>query len=178
MTPGQFPPLLPRRQLMIGAAATAFGALMATRGGGSSPLAPVQAAGPTLAPTQRWAAYWSSHDMDRLLSIFTDDCVYEDVTLGVVNHGKAELAPFARGFFTAFPDLYVEIRSRFNSGDRAAVEWSMSGTHEGDLMGTPPTQNFFLLRGASAFELQGDKIRRCSDYWDIGTFTKQLGLST
>jgi len=159
---------------MIGAAVT-FGALMAKRGG-NSPLVSVQAAGLTLAPTQRWAAYWSSHDMDRLLSIFTDDCIYEDVTLGVVNHGKAELVTFAHGFFSAFPDLYVELRSRSDFGDRATVEWSMSGTHEGELMGTPPTHNFFLLRGMSAFELRGDKIQRCADYWDIGTFAKQLGL--
>ena len=42
---------------------------------------------------QDWATHWSSHDMEALLSIFTDDCIYEDVTLGVVNHGKAELLP-------------------------------------------------------------------------------------
>src|SRR4051812_25309582 len=66
---------------------------------------------------QDWAAHWSSHDMDALLGIFTDDCIYEDVTLGVVNHGKAELTAFARGFFTAFPDFHVELRSRFDAGD-------------------------------------------------------------
>jgi steroid delta-isomerase-like uncharacterized protein len=127
---------------------------------------------------QDWATYWSSHDMDALLSIFTEDCIYEDVTLGVVNHGKAELTAFAHGFFTAFPDFHVELRSRFDAGDWASVEWSMSGTHDGDLMGTPPTHKFFSLRGASTFELQGDKIRRCSDYWDFVTFAKQLGLPT
>ncbi len=127
---------------------------------------------------QDWAAYWSAHDIEQLLSIFTDDCIYEDVTLGVVNHGKAELTSFARGFFTAFPDFHVELRSHFDTGEWAAVEWSMSGTHEGDLMGTPPTHKFFSLRGMSAFELQGDKIRRCSDYWDFVTFAKQLGLPT
>jgi ketosteroid isomerase-like protein len=35
---------------------------------------------------------WSSHDIDHLLSLFTDDCIYEDVTFGVVNRGKAELS--------------------------------------------------------------------------------------
>jgi steroid delta-isomerase-like uncharacterized protein len=161
---------------MVGAVGTALSVLVTKYGREDGGLASVQAAGATLAPTQRWAAYWSSHDVERLLGIFTDDCIYEDVTLGVVNHGKAELATFARGFFTAFPDLYVEPRSRIDAGERASVEWSMSGTNEGDLMGNPPTHNFFVLRGMSAFELQGEKIRRCSDYWDIATFFKQLGL--
>lgn len=126
---------------------------------------------------QDWAAHWSSHDMERLLSLFTDDCIYEDVTLGVVNHGKDELTTFAQGFFTAFPDFHVELRSHLDAGEWAAVEWTMSGTHEGDLMGTPPTHKRFSLRGASTFELRDGKIRRCSDYWDFVTFAKQLGLS-
>ena len=43
-------------------------------------------------------------------------------------------------------------------------------------MGTPPTHKHFSLWGASVFELAGNKIRRCSDYWDFVTFAKQLGL--
>lgn len=123
-----------------------------------------------------WAEHWSSHDMAQLLSLFTDDCVYEDVTLGIVNHGKGELAAFATGFFTAFPDFHVELLARFDTGAWAGVEWRMSGTHEGDLMGTPPTHRHFSLRGASTFALHGGKIQRCSDYWDFVTFAKQLGL--
>ncbi len=123
-----------------------------------------------------WATHWSSHDVEQLLSLFTDDCVYEDVTLGIVNHGKGELTAFAHGFFTAFPDFHVELHSHFDTGEWAAVEWSMSGTHEGDLMGTAPTHKHFALRGASTFELRDGKIRRCSDYWDFVTFAKQLGL--
>lgn len=125
---------------------------------------------------QDWATHWSSHDMKKLLSIFTDDCIYEDVTLGVVNHGKGELTAFAQGFFTAFPDFRVELQSHFDTGEEAAVEWSMSGTHEGNLMGTPPIHRHFSLRGMSAFDLRDGKIRRCSDYWDFVTFARQLGL--
>ena len=40
---------------------------------------------------KQWAELWSSHNTDALLSLFTEDCVYEDVTFGLVNHGKAEL---------------------------------------------------------------------------------------
>ena len=35
-----------------------------------------------------WATGWSSHNTEKFLSIFTDDCVYEDVTFSAVNHGK------------------------------------------------------------------------------------------
>ena len=34
-----------------------------------------------------WAAAWSSSDADKVVALFTDDCVYEDVTMGIVNQG-------------------------------------------------------------------------------------------
>jgi hypothetical protein len=48
--------------------------------------------------------YWSSHDFDRLLPLFTDDVLYEDVTMGAVNHGKDELRAFGEAF-PGFPDV-------------------------------------------------------------------------
>jgi steroid delta-isomerase-like uncharacterized protein len=123
-----------------------------------------------------WAAYWSAHDMARLLSLFTDDVVYEDVTKGVVNRGAAELWAFGEGFFSSFPDVTVELRSSFADGTKGGAEWIMRGTQTGNLPGMPATGKRVELRGASIFEFVGDKIRRCSDYWDMATLLKQLGL--
>ena len=57
-----------------------------------------------------WATAWSSHDPERVIALFTDDCVYEDVTFGAVNRGKAELRAFANGTFAAVPDFKVRRR--------------------------------------------------------------------
>jgi steroid delta-isomerase-like uncharacterized protein len=123
-----------------------------------------------------WGRYWSSHDMERLLALFTDDVVYEDVTMGALNHGKVELRAFGEGFFVGFPDVAFEVASRFAGGTSGAIEWAMRGTHRGDLPGMPATGKQVEVRGASIIEFAGDKIHRCSDYWDMTTFLKQLGL--
>ena len=52
----------------------------------------------------------------------------------------------------------------------------MAATHKGDLPGLPATGKRFSVRGATVFELQGEKIRRVSDYWDMVTFLKQIGV--
>jgi steroid delta-isomerase-like uncharacterized protein len=123
-----------------------------------------------------WAGFLSSHDLDRFLSLFTDDCVYEDVALGVVNRGKQELRTFIEGIFSAFPDFHIDLKSQFVAGHWAAMEWVMSGTHEGDLPGMPATHKQFTVHGASVAELSGAGLRRISDYWDLATFLKQTGL--
>jgi steroid delta-isomerase-like uncharacterized protein len=108
----------------------------------------------------------------------TEDCIYEDVALGVVNRGKDELVAFGNGFIAGVPDLSVEVTSRFATEDKAAAEWKMTGTHTGDLPGMPASGKRFSLRGASTFELRGNRVLRCSDYWDLATFQKQLGFTS
>lgn len=124
-----------------------------------------------------WAAAWSSHDVHRVAALFTDDCVYEDVTLGIVNRGKEELRAFGSGFLAAVPNLRVEIGCRFTCGALAGIEWTMSGTQTGEFPGLPASGRTFSLRGASICEVRESKLVRCSDYWDMNTFLKQLGFA-
>jgi len=121
-----------------------------------------------------WAAYWSAHEMERLLPLFTDDVIYEDVPMGVMNRGAAELRAFVEMVFTRIPDVTFELQSRFADGTRGGAEWIMRGTR--DLPGMPATRKRVEVRGASIFEFVGNRIRRCSDYWDMATYFKQLGL--
>ncbi len=52
-----------------------------------------------------YLAVWNSHDTEKVVSLFTDDCVYEDLAFGRINRGKEELRAFVNGTFAAFPDL-------------------------------------------------------------------------
>jgi steroid delta-isomerase-like uncharacterized protein len=124
---------------------------------------------------EEWAAGWSAHDAERVAALFTDDCLYEDATMGVVNRGKEELRGFARAILEAFPDFTIDLTSRFAAGDWAATEWTMAGTHRGDLPGLPATGKRFSLRGSTVVELRQDKIKRLTDYWDMASFLKQIG---
>jgi steroid delta-isomerase-like uncharacterized protein len=52
----------------------------------------------------------------------------------------AEVLPFMGSFFGAFPDLRHRVEDLLVDGDRAAARIVIEGTHQGDFMGTPPTQ--------------------------------------
>jgi steroid delta-isomerase-like uncharacterized protein len=127
-----------------------------------------------------WARAWSSSESsgpDDVLALFADECVFEDVTFGVVARGKDELRAFARRAFAAVPDFRYGVQSSFASNQWAVIEWVMSGTHRGDFPGIPATgKHFSAVRGSTVLELEASKIRRESDYWDAATFMKQAGL--
>ena len=40
----------------------------------------------------------------------------------------------------------------------------------------PATNKSFSIRGATILEMNSGKIQRNSDYWDLATFLKQIGL--
>jgi steroid delta-isomerase-like uncharacterized protein len=124
----------------------------------------------------QWMAHWTAHDLDRLLPLLTEDLIHEDVTMAVVNRSGTELRAFGEGFFSGFPDVTFELRSSFANGTNGGAEWVMRATHTGNLPGMPATGKRLEVRGASIFEFADDKIRRCSDYWDMTTLLKQLGL--
>jgi steroid delta-isomerase-like uncharacterized protein len=128
-----------------------------------------------------WAMAWSAGDSsknpEKVLALFVDDCVFEDVTFGVVARGKEELRSFVERAFAAIPDFKYGLGNRLATSEWAVIEWVMSGTHKGDLPGIPATdKRFLLVRGATILELEAGKIRRESDYWDAATFMKQVGL--
>jgi len=93
-----------------------------------------------------WAMAWSSNP-DRVLALFADDCVFEDVTFGVVARGKEELRSFANRAFAAVPDFKYEVISRFAASHWAAIEWVMSGTHRRLARGAGHWQALFVGAG-------------------------------
>ena len=101
-----------------------------------------------------FVAAYSSQDAEKLVSLFTDDCVYEDVAFGIISHGKEELRAFAKGAFSAFPDMKIDVKSLFISGDRAAAEWVWSGTHKGDFLGYPSPARASRYGGPRSWNLK------------------------
>jgi steroid delta-isomerase-like uncharacterized protein len=85
-----------------------------------------------------WAAAWSAHDTERILVLYPDDCVYEDVAFGVVKHGKAALRTFAAGTFTVIPDFTVEVTARFVADHRGAWSGVSRGPTTAISRGCPP----------------------------------------
>jgi steroid delta-isomerase-like uncharacterized protein len=139
----------------------------------ASPAASPAALPPVLA---EWAAAVNAGDVDEVLALFTADGVWEEVAIGLVAQGPDEIGAHLERLFTAAPDLTYEVSSGFVAGDRAVVEWTVSGTYSSDFPGLPPASGQrFSFRGASVFQLADGKIAHYTEYWDAYIFLVQLG---
>jgi steroid delta-isomerase-like uncharacterized protein len=120
---------------------------------------------------------WNSHDPEKAVSFYTDDCVLENLATGEVCHGKNEVKAIVKRMSTDYPDFRFESKSCFASGNWAASEWVMTGTHtHSSVPAMPATGKRFSVRGVSILELRKGKISRETEYWNLADLMQQLGL--
>lgn len=125
---------------------------------------------------ERWLELQTSHEMDKLANIFTDDVVYEDVAIEAVAVGHAKIKELFETIYASMPDYTVKLVSAVADEDRGGAEFIMSGTHVGDFPKLPATGKYFSLRAASAMRFSNGRISHWNDYWSVSTFKEQVGL--
>ena len=125
---------------------------------------------------REYFASWKTHDVEKIASFFTDDCVYDNVAREQTYRGKDQLKGWAKASFDAIPDFKLDITSLFASGDLLACEWIMTGTLSGKSPELPATGKGFSVRGSTIVQLKDGKIQRNADYWDLATFLRQVDL--
>jgi steroid delta-isomerase-like uncharacterized protein len=81
----------------------------------------------------RFAAAWNRHDLDALMSMMTDDCVFQASAGPHADGQRSEGKPAVRAAFAAvfdtFPDAQWRDPRHFVRGDRGVSEWTFTGTH-------------------------------------------------
>ncbi len=123
-----------------------------------------------------YAAY-NAHDIEKFLSLHTDDIFYEQVVAGgVVTRGKEEYAAFMKSTLAAIPDSKFELTSFYGTGDHQCEEAIFSGTLQGEFLGIKPTGKSVSFRMVLVRDFREGKTRRLSIYYDMATFMQQLGV--
>jgi steroid delta-isomerase-like uncharacterized protein len=77
---------------------------------------------------------------------------------------------------SAFPDWHVEIVDQIAEGDQVATRYVLSGTHEGELAGIPPTGKRFEVAGTGVDRFSGRKIAESWEHYDTLGMMQQLGV--
>jgi ketosteroid isomerase-like protein len=83
----------------------------------------------TLAVIERFNAAFNQHDVEAIMALMTDDCVFENTYPppdGERFVGQAAVRACWEGLFSGSPAALFESEEVFAAGDRAVVRWSYS----------------------------------------------------
>ena len=116
-----------------------------------------------------WAEAWSSHDPEQVAALYAPDAVYQEIPTNSVAQGHDEIRAFVEGTHTAFSDIQVTPRTGFQAEDWAVLEGDFAGR---SAEGRPFSVPFIVI-----MELEGDLIRRSSDYFDLNSVLTQIGAA-
>ena len=119
----------------------------------------------------------TSKDFDKIRELFHPDCIYM-VGDGTERKGVEVPLNSAEMFTNAFPDLTIDIRRQYTPSDTLSItEYIFSGTHKGELEGTPATGKKIAVVACSVMKARDGRIIREHDYYDNMAIMSQLGLS-
>lgn len=100
---------------------------------------------------------WDTADIEKVMSYFSADIVYEDVLKAQLASGTVAVKAFVQQFNTDFAGARLAVESVTIGKKGAAAEWIISGG-SGD--------EAWSVRSASIMEHKGGKISKVTDYWD------------
>jgi len=93
-----------------------------------------------------------------------------------MQHGLAGHLAIVRLFRAAFPDQWWQIEDVIAEGDKVVARTTMTGTHQGDFFGIPPTGRSVTLSGVHIMRIaDGQVIEHWGSNDDLGLM-RQLGV--
>jgi steroid delta-isomerase-like uncharacterized protein len=77
----------------------------------------------------------------------------------------------------AFPDVRMTVEDAIEQGDRVAMRWRATGTHQGELLGLAPTRRRVEVTGIAIDRWVGDRIAESWINWDTHGLLQQIGAA-
>jgi len=119
---------------------------------------------------------WNGRDLGLVDQLIAEDLVDHVDVPGLEGSGRTRYLASVEMMHTAFPDYHEEIEFVVADDDRAVSYVRLTGTHDGDLMGLPPTGRTIDVRAMGVLRFaHGQAVER----WGIGdtlSQMQQLGL--
>ena len=108
----------------------------------------------------RFADAWNRHDLDALMAMMTDDCVFQasagSALDGQRSEGRQAVRTAYAAVFESFPDAHWADARHFVAGDRGVSEWTFTGTQ--------PDGTRVEVTGCDLLTFRGGKIAIKNSY--------------
>lgn len=120
-----------------------------------------------------WNEIWNKGALEASDEVFAKDYLGHLPIMTV--HGPEEFKNLVKVYLAAFPDVHLTVEDAFGAGDRVTVRWTSRGTHEGVMMGIPPSHNKIEVMGISIFRMTGGQVAEEWEGFDTLGMMQQIG---
>ena len=119
---------------------------------------------------------FNSHDPSAVAALYAPDARVRDCAHAQPLIGHEQIAAAYARLFVGLPDAHMHVERLVGEGLTVSVEWTLSGNHNGRLMGIPPTGKSVACAGVSILTFRGKAIMDSRVIWDLAGLLRQLGL--
>jgi steroid delta-isomerase-like uncharacterized protein len=126
--------------------------------------------------TQHIFDVFNTHDPVAAAAHFAHDAELRDIAIARPVIGPAQIAAAYARHFGAIPDSHVRVDRMIAEGTTVVVEWTLSGTHRGRLLGIPATGKVICFTGVSLIRYRGNLAAADTRMWDVAGLLRQIGL--
>jgi steroid delta-isomerase-like uncharacterized protein len=119
---------------------------------------------------------WNRDDLSVIDELFSPAYQGHDAAAQTAKSGLDAARRFIGTFRAAIPDLHVEFEDQYAEGSAVTTRWTVTGTHEGTLIGVPATHRRVEIRGISIdrFDEEG-RFAEGWGNWDGIALLRQVG---
>lgn len=113
------------------------------------------------------------HDIEATIATFAHPR-YE--VNGAPSEGAEAVRELLQGLMIGLPDLHAELAKMRHADDAVFGEGLITGTHDGEWAGIPPTGRRIEIPIVGIFEFDGDRLLCEKVYFDMATVLTQMGV--
>lgn len=118
---------------------------------------------------------WNKGNLDVLGEIIAPNHVHHDRATPGLHTGPEGERQLITTYRAAFPDMQLRLDDLVAEGDKVVHRWTVRATHQGPLMGIPPTGKRIEVAGISIDRLANGKIVESWVAWDSLGLLQQFG---
>jgi steroid delta-isomerase-like uncharacterized protein len=119
---------------------------------------------------------FSTGDMRLADQLLDENYVYHGPSILEEVKGREAFKQVVAGFRAALPDLRETVEDQIAEGDKVVTRFVSRGTHQGELMGAPPTGKQITIRGTDISRVRDGKIVEGWVMFDALAMMQQVGL--
>ena len=114
--------------------------------------------------------------LDAAMELYAEDYIYHGPG-GIELRGREAIRGLWIDFLNGLPDLSATVEDIIIQGDKIVLRWTIRGTHTGEFLGFPASNNEITLPITEIFRVADGQLAEAWDQWGHKYLDEQLGAN-